>query len=776
MDRRDFFISHASEDEQWAEWIAAKLQWAGYKIELDVWEWSAGENFVAAMANGLRRASKVIAVYSASYFTRPYAQAEYHAAFSTSVDAHRPRVIPVQVEECDIPELYRTLIRINIVGVDEETAARKLLEGVATPDGPRREITYPVIAPTSSIGRRSSYPGRFPSIWKIPPRNQFFIGRHAFIHDLHERLFLSKDSGQAVAVVSLQGMGGIGKTQTAVEYAYVHARDYNLAWWVNADTPSLLTDGLVGLADELSLSAGSPQKTIERLWTALSHREDWLLIYDNVDDLTSLGDYRPPTNGHWILTSRNPAVARVAEVIEISEFDRSESLRLLELRVPWLPPVQAQKIAEALGDLPLAVEQAGYFLADTGFDAEDYLQLLTKRPLEAGLGDATIDRHPGLATVVSVSIQRLEATNPLAVQVLKILGLLAPEPVPVMPERPDTEAGSAAFGVRFGDVGATARLVRDLTISGLVRRVGRSLRMHRLIQLLLIAALSSDERAMLEQNAAAWLSSTEPGDSKDTHDWPNYASLLPHVEALVSREPDIASWDDHKHFAELVLDCVDYYYRAGRYNAGLSLARACLTQWRDALGPQHRHTLRMTNNLGMCMTGLKEYQAATELYRDLLHQYTTIVGPTDPLTLRTANNVGVTLSGSRKYVEAVEILSETLDRWRSTVGMEHTEALRTADNLAEALTGDGEYAAAAKLAAEALTARRHLLAPDHPDTLESAYTLGTALVRTDPKRARTLLQDTLDIQKQILGPEHPNTVQTQYALDDLGKELEPPTL
>jgi hypothetical protein len=83
--------------------------------------------------------------------------------------------------------------------------------------------------------------------------------------------------------------------------------------------------------------------------------------------------------------------------------------------------------------------------------------LLTKRPLEAGLGDATIDRHPGLATVVSVSIQRLEATNPLAVQVLKILGLLAPEPVPVMPERPDTEAGSAAFGVRFGDVGATAR-------------------------------------------------------------------------------------------------------------------------------------------------------------------------------------------------------------------------------------------------------------------------------------------------------------------------------
>lgn len=633
MDRRDFFISHSSEDEQWAEWIAAKLQQAGYKVELDVWEWAAGENFVAAMASGLERASKVIAIYSKSYFTRPYAQVEHQAAFSASVGDRQPRVIPVQVEECDIPELYRALIRINIVGVDEETAVRRLLEGVGGSNTHQREIPYP-LSSTPNIAGKPNYPGRLPSIWKIPPRNPFFTGRHSLIQDLHDQLFLHKNCDQPVAVMSLQGMGGIGKTQTAVEYAYVHTQDYTLVWWIDADTPSLITDGLVGLADELSLLAGSPQKKIEKLWTELSRRENWLLIYDNVEDLRNLQDYRPPTNGHWIITSRIPAVSRVAGVIEIGEFERRESLRLLELRVPWLPAVQAQKIADALGDLPLAVEQACYFLADTGFDADDYLHLLTKRPLEAGLDDATVDRHPGLATVVSVSIQRLEESNPAAVRILRVIGLLAPEPVPVVPERTNIEVDSVTFGVRFGDAGATARLVRDLTGSGLVRRVGRSLQMHRLIQLLLVAGLSSDERAMLEKDAVALLLTSEPGDNADARNWPNYASLLPHVEALVFRNPDVALWDDFKDFVELVLRCVGYYYCAGRYRAGLDLAQACLAQWQDSLGSQHHYTLRMTNHLGMCLTGLKEYEAATELYRSLLHQYIETLGATGRLTLR----------------------------------------------------------------------------------------------------------------------------------------------
>lgn len=602
----------------------------------------------------------------------------------------------------------------------------------------------------------------------MPPRNRFFTGRHALICELRDRLRLPRNENRPIAVISLQGMGGIGKTQTAVEFAYLHSGDYDIAWWVDADTSSLITDGLVGLANELSLTAESPQKTIEKLWAVLSGRENWLLIYDNVYDPTNLSDYRPPTNGHWILTSRNPTVARVADMIEISEFERSESLKLLELRVPWLPYAQAQRIAESLGDLPLAIEQASYFLMDTGLEVDDYLQLLTKHPSEAGLSDLTIDRHPGLVTAVSASINQLEATSSVALRVLKLISLLAPEPVLVMPERFDTDKDEAStFGIRFGDVVTTAKLVRELTTSGLVRRGGRALKMHRLIQLLVNSSMSNDERRLLEQEAGALLSGSKPGDDADPRDWPNFASLLPHVEALVSREPEIASWRDVQPFAELVIDCVSYFYRAGRYAVGLQLAATCLAQWRNALGSQHLCTLRMKNNLGMCLTGQKKYEEAAGLYRELLSEYTSLVGPVDPLTLRAANNVGVTLNGSGNHAEAVEILSQTLAGWNSTVGAENLETLRTASNLAEALIGTGEHITAAELAAKTLTVRRNLFGRKHPGVLITSCALGIALSRTDPERSRTILQDTLALQVEVLGPEHPNTIRTQDALNEI---------
>lgn len=768
QDRRDFFISHSSADERWAEWIALQLERAGYLVELDLWEWSPGENFISAMEIALQRAERVIAVYSASYFIRPYAMAEHSAAVATAFADKTPRVIPVQVEECEIPALYRTLIRINLVDVDEYTAAERLLTGVQGSAHKPILVRYPGIKISSTV-QDANYPGKLPSTWKMPPRNRFFVGRRALIEKI--RTTFHQSDPQAVAVTSLQGVGGIGKTQIAIEYGYEYSDHYNIAWWVDADNSNLIVDGLLGLAEELSLARTTPEQTIERLWSELAGRRDWLIIYDNVDSTSGIEHLRPPPNGHWLITSRNPSIARLAELIEVTEFDRNESLRLIGSRVPKLSSTDAELIAEALGDLPLAIEQASYFLADTGFTAAEYLQFLAEEPIGAGLAEVTIDRHPGLVSVVVTAIERLEANDHATAHVLNLLSILAPEQLPVTPDRSTAKLPDIAFGARFGNVARTADIIRVSTRSGLVKRVGRSLKMHRLVQLILSDRLSDEAIRKLEDDAALILATSMPGNPSTPSDWLKFAVLAPHVKALCARRGKINKWYDNDTFTKLIPDFVDYFYRAGRYQEGLDLAQLCLPVWRSSLGETDSLTLRLTSNLGMCVTGLGNYAAATEIYRDLFAQYTNTLGPFANSTLRAGNNIGVTLNGSGKFDEAVRILTPTLENFRKTAGPSDPETLRAANNLAEALIGAGAYEESIQLATENLELIRKVLPLDHPDALICSHTMGAALSNTHPERAYALLRETLNTQMRVLGADHPDTARTASTLRRIDDSL-----
>jgi tetratricopeptide (TPR) repeat protein len=768
-DRRDFFISHASADEGWAEWIAAQLQDAGFSIELDVWEWTPGEDFIAAMETGLKRADRVIAIYSRSYFTRPYAQVEHRAAFATASSSGLPRVIPVQVEPCVIPELYGNLIRIDIVDVDEAVATRRLLDGVSAPIGRRHAPSFPGTSGSARLasGHAIGYPGKLPEIWKVPSRNAFFVGRDQLIERLHRNFQQpSKRVGRSIAVISLQGISGIGKTQLAVEYAHRYSLEYAIVWWVDADTVSLIENGLMDLARSMSLPIESPTRTIDRLWTVLSRRSDWLLIYDNVDAPATIAGLRPPLNGHWLITSRNPRTSRLGDPVEIAEFERSESMDLLRLRAPWLSSGQADVIADALGDLPLAIEQAGYFLADTGLGIEDYLQWLTDRPFEAGFEDSTIDRHPGLVAVVGASIEQLEKVSPAAANVLNVISFLAPEPLPVAPA-PGSKNDGTPFGVCFGSVALTAEIIRELTGCGLVRRVGSSLQIHRLTQLLLRARFSGDSRTRLARAAVSLLAKAEPGDALDTRNWFKYAMILPHAQALLSSDVELVSTEEPEPFFELVRGMTHYLYRAGQYQTGVELSILSQEKLALALGRTHLYVLRMTSNLGMCLTGLGQFGAASDIFRRLRDEYSSTLGPTSLRALHAGNNLGVALIGLKEYESAVGILSEALDGMLSTAGPRDVETLRTADNLGEALTGLEDYQAASELLSDTLRKKRQILSDDHPDTLESAFNLSMAMAAIDPVEAAKLLHDTFERQRRVLGKDHPNTIRTGSALQQL---------
>src|SRR3712207_2722815 len=163
-------------------------------------------------------------------------------------------------------------------------------------------------------------------------------------------------AGEATLVVqALYGLGGVGKTQLAIEYAHRFAADYDLVWWIDADQPVLIPEQLTGLAARLDLPAApTVADTVDRLLAELRHRDRWLLIFDNAERPADIAGYRPGGAGHVLITSRFPGWGALGGRLEVDVLTRAETVALLRARIPGLSEELADQLAAELGDLPLA--------------------------------------------------------------------------------------------------------------------------------------------------------------------------------------------------------------------------------------------------------------------------------------------------------------------------------------------------------------------------------------------------------------------------------------
>src|SRR3954452_14025963 len=362
----DFFISHAGRDTGWAEWLAWQLQQAGYTVELDVWDWAPGHDFVTRMAAALERADRLLAVCTEAYFASAFGGAELRAAFAGSAAAGG-RSVPVLIEAVILPALYAPLIAVDLIGLDEAAAAPRLRERLAggRPTGPP-----PFPREEAPSGDRPGFAGSLTAVREVPPRNPRVTRRGGMLTQLRRGL----GGGEGTLVVqALYGLGGVGKTQLAIEYAHRFAADYDLVWWIDPEQPVLIPEQLVALAARFDLPTGlTVSDTVDRLLAELRHRDRWLLVFDNAERPGDMADYQPAGAGHVLITSRFPGWGALGGRLEVDVLARAEMVALLRGRIPELNEELADKLAAELGDLPLAAAQAAGYLEQTDLPAADY--------------------------------------------------------------------------------------------------------------------------------------------------------------------------------------------------------------------------------------------------------------------------------------------------------------------------------------------------------------------------------------------------------------------
>ncbi|MFJ3284371.1 FxSxx-COOH system tetratricopeptide repeat protein, partial [Streptomyces sp. NPDC086669] len=769
------FISYAGQDGAWAEWAAWHLREAGHRVVLDVWEWRAGDDFVERMNDALTRATAVVALFSNNYFDRERWTAEEWK----SVVARRERLIPVTIEPltgADVPAILAGIIRKDLHGLDEPAAKAALLDAVSGPTGPLTAPAFPgrstpdSPAPASD-GWRPRLPSSagMPQVWNVRGRNPHFTGRADLLTQVREGLL----GGRQAVIQALHGLGGIGKTQIALEYAHRFASQYDTVWWIDAEQADQISVRYTELAARLGIAkpdAGADHNT-RILLDDLRTRERWLLILDNADDPRDFDGLLPVGPGHVVITSRNPDWNNIVHSLNLGVFSRADSLTYLSARMPGLSLQQADTLADDLGDLPLALAQAAGVVC-SGMTVDRYRQLLTDKTASLLANGLPHGYTASLAAAVDIATTRIAADHPDATALLRLGAFLGPDPVPTA-WLENARDHLTTIAVEPDDFMWPQAALQHLARYGLARVDHETFQIHRLTQAILRDHTTDVDTIAVEEDVTAILSTVAPGDPYTPAAWPQWAALASH---LAARQHTATH---HPHLRSTLRQAFVYLNESGQSRAAHDLTASLQRTWANALGEDHADTLDAAFHVATSLAYRGQYVEARRGHEQVLERRRHILGEDHIDTLCSANNLSSTLSSLGEYEEAHRMDADVLERRRRVLGEDHPDTLRSAQNLAVSLGKLGKHIEARPMCEDVLERRRRVLGEDHPDTLRSAQNLAICLGHFGKHKrieARRMIEDVLEHRRRVLGEDHPDTLHSAQNLanivSDLGEHIE----
>ncbi len=609
MPMKDFFISYTGSDESWAKWIDAQLKQAGYTTVIQAWDFRLSANFVSNMHDALVECERTIAVLSPAYFDSKFCQAEWTAAFHKDPTGSDGILVPVRIENFSPQGLLGPLACIDLFGLDEDAATDTLLTGVKRDERPITVLAFPGADAKKQGAPR--FPGVLPDIWNVPHRrNPNFTGREDLLAALETRL---KSGTPAALTQALAGLGGVGKTQTALEYVYRHAAEYDVVWWIRSEEPATLAEDYAALAEPLALpEKGNRDQDVivaaVRHW--LEKNGGWLLVFDNAETQEDLTDYLPRnTAGQIIITSRNPVFGAVAEFLPVTKWEREESKAFLAKRTKRDDPDGANAIADALGDLPLALAQAAAYMEATGESYAGYLNLFQKRHEKLWEQETEpLDYPATVATTWTLSMEKAEAAAPGAEALMQLCAFLAPDDIPRAMLCDHRDEVPEPLQALLGDTLALNKVLAALRQYSLLEVHDDAFNMHRLVQAVVRGRFDDDERKKWCAAATAVVNVAYPFDSDDVTTWADCARLTPHARVVAAHAELLGVAQDK---TQHILN------QAGLYLQGRAEFAEARTFYERALktaeavyGKNHTEVAAIVNNLGGVLRALGDLAGA----------------------------------------------------------------------------------------------------------------------------------------------------------------------
>jgi tetratricopeptide (TPR) repeat protein len=617
--------------------------------------------------------------------------------------------------------------------------------------------------------------------WSVPyRRNLFFTGREQILHHLHEQL----GTGKEVALVSssaLCGLSGIGKTQTALEYAYRSAQHYAAIFWIEAETLEGISASFLRIAEQLGLleaQEAEHSRVVAAVQRWLATHRDWLLIWDNVDDLEVVQRWVPPTRqGALLFTTRRQALGTLARGIELPTMTLEEGALFVLRRAKVIPPeatgehlrhllrerpsayATAQQLVMALGGLPLALDQAGAYVEETPCCLEDYLGLYQRRRAELlkRRGDTAVDHPASVVTTWTLSFEQLERANGAAADLLRLCAVLHPDAIP----EEFFSAGKAFLGEQLGAAAADPLHLHEAfravsAYSLLSHQVQeRALSIHRLVQAVLWEAMSEPEREVWQWRAIRALNAAFPEISH--HVWKQCERLLPHVLTSAAAIPDGARDPD---LAEVLRKAADYLLGRARFEQPESLYQRALRIEEQVAGPDHLRLAAPLYGLALLYWDQAKYAEAEPLCQRALSLWEQALEPEHPALARPLNGLALIYFKQGKYTQAEPLYQRALRIREQALGREHPLVVTPLTNLADLYTEQGRYPQAESLYQRAIRLQEQTVEGERPQLAYPLYGLARLYARQGHfTQAESLYQRALQIREQELGVEHPYVAQ-----------------
>jgi tetratricopeptide (TPR) repeat protein/transcriptional regulator with XRE-family HTH domain len=657
-------------------------------------------------------------------------------------------------------------------------------------------------------------------LWTVPyARNPHFTGRDDLLDQL-TRHFQPPDMGvrvlRHVALTQtqvLKGLGGIGKTQTAIEYAYRSREQerYTHTLWIAAASEEVMIASFTTLAARLPEVAAQSETDPYKLMLSVKRwleqcRDSWLLIVDNADDLALVQPYLPiEGNGCLLFTTRASAVGNLASAIEVETMGLLEGAHLLLRRAHLLEGAsddlmnEASSVVAELGQFPLAIDQAGAYIEETRCSISDYLLLYRqhRHRLLARRGLQMTGYPDSVATTWELSFRQVERMNPASAELLHLCALLAPDRIPEELLEQGNPYWPPALQEATADLFSFNLLIEPLLAFSLVKRLStdRQLSIHRLVQAVQLERMSPQEQRQWSERLVLALNASFPKHSDDPNTWAQCMRYLEQVQvcdALIEHHqlqfPAAADLLDRagsyflEHFMPALAEPLyqralaireqqwgtehpqtasSLYHLARLYQASANFAQAeplferALEIRERQLGAEHLETAASLHGLAILYESQRLNEKGEALARRALALYEQHLGADDLETVSVRHTLADVYWHQERFDMAEALYQHNLTICERHLGPEHPQTAKSLNHLALIYTYLGYYEGAERYFRRVLAIREKHFGPTHYLTALVIYDLGTlSLERGSYEEAQRLFQRALVLYEQHLGPQH----------------------